>query len=142
VHTLQWLGTGSIQPHPQPTNDALVTYAPPLKKEDGELDWTRPAVELDRHVRAFTPWPGTYTFWDGQRVKMLGGFPIDIHTDLAPGEVDATEGTEMADVVPFVIGTGRGLYAPTRLQLAGKKAVDAVDFIHGAPGFVGSVLGA
>ena len=66
---------------------------------------------------------------------------MDIRTGLAPGEVEATEGTELADVVPFVIGTGHGLYAPTTLQLEGKKAMDATLFMHGAPGFAGSVLG-
>ncbi len=142
VHTLEWFAVGSIQPHLQPSNENLVTYAPQLKKEDGAIEWAKPAAHIDRHVRAFMPWPGTYTFWNGQRVKILEGFPIDIHSDLTPGEVQDTEGTEMADVVPFVIGTGRGLFAPTRVQLEGKKAIEAADFVHGAPGFAGSVLGA
>ncbi|MBN1563423.1 MAG: methionyl-tRNA formyltransferase [Anaerolineae bacterium] len=141
MHTLQWLASGSIQPHPQPTNPDLITYAPQLKKEDGALDWTQSAIEIDRHVRAFTPWPGTYTFWNGQRVKILEGFPIDIHSGLAPGEVEDTEGTEMGDVVPFAIGTGDGLFAPTRLQLEGRTAIEATEFMRGAPGFAGSVLG-
>lgn len=139
-HTLDWLLAGSIQAHPQPTNEDLITYAPTIKKEEGIIDWTQSAVAIDRHVRAFTPWPGTYTFWQGQRVKILDGFPIDIHSTLTPGEVSDTKDTEMADMVPFAIGTGSGLYAPTMLQLAGRKAMDATAFANGAPGFIGDVL--
>jgi methionyl-tRNA formyltransferase len=139
IHTLQWLSSGSIQPHPQPTNEALITYAPQLKKEDGAIDWTTSAVEIDRHVRAYTLWPGTYTFWDGKRLKILAGHPIHAHLDLAPGVVRDAHGAEEA--APFVIGTGKGVYAPTRLQLEGRQAVDAAAFLNGAPGFTSSTLG-
>jgi methionyl-tRNA formyltransferase len=56
---------------PQPQDDSLATYAPTLKKEDGLIDWTRSAVETERLVRAFMPWPGTYTLWNGQPLKIL-----------------------------------------------------------------------
>jgi len=139
VQTLQWLLSGSIQPHPQPTKESLITYAPPLKKEDGEIDWKASAVEIDRHVRAYTPWPGTYTFWNGKRLKILAGYPLEADLGLAPGAVlDASSGEKVA---PFVIGTGKGVYAPTRLQLEGRQAVDAAAFLNGAPGFAGSRLG-
>ena len=69
VVTLRWLRAGSISPHPQPTSPALITHAPPLKKEDGANDWTPSAEAIDRPVRAFTPWPGTFTFWDGKRLR-------------------------------------------------------------------------
>ncbi len=141
VHTLRWLRTGSIAPHPQPTDESLITYAPQLKKEDGLIDWTRSATEIDRHVRAFTPWPGTYTFWNGQRLKILAGRPLPVDLDVEPGEVASTQGTELAKIVPLVIGTGRHVYAPTQLQLAGRQAVGAADFLNGVPGFVGSKLG-
>jgi methionyl-tRNA formyltransferase len=139
IHTLQWLLNGSIQAHPQPTNEALITYAPQLKKEDGEIDWKASAVEIDRHVRAYTPWPGTYTFWEGKRLKILAGHPIHAAVNLLPGVVGDAHGVETA--APFVIGTGKGVYAPTRLQLEGRQAVDAEAFLNGAPGFVGGTLG-
>jgi methionyl-tRNA formyltransferase len=139
IHTLQWLSSGSIQPHPQPTNEALITYAPQLKKEDGAIDWTTSAVEIDRHVRAYTLWPGTYTCWDGKRLKILAGHPIHAHLDLPPGVTRDIHG-EVEEAPPFVIGTGKGVYAPTRLQLEGRQAVDAAAFLNGAPGFMGSVL--
>ena len=139
IHTLEWLLSGSIQPHAQPTNASLITYAPQLKKEDGEIDWKASAAEIDRHVRAYTPWPGTYTFWDGKRLKILAGYPVAADSGLAPGVVLDVHGGEQT--APLLVGTGRGAYAPTRLQLEGRQAVDAEAFLNGAPGFVGSTLG-
>jgi methionyl-tRNA formyltransferase len=139
IHTLEWLLSGSIQPHPQPTKESLITYAPQLKKEDGQIDWKASAAEIDRHVRAYTPWPGTYTFWDGKRLKILAGYPVTSDPSLAPGAVLEPHGAERT--APIVVGTGKGAYAPTRLQLEGRQAVDAAAFLNGAPGFAGSTLG-
>ncbi len=141
LHTLDWLLNGSITPHPQPSREALITYAPVLKKEDGAVDWTASAVQIDRHVRAFTPWPGTFTTWNGQRLKILEGYPMHIDLGLAPGAVLDAHGTPYEDLTPFVIGTGQGVYVPTQLQLAGRQPVEAADFIHGAPDLIGSLLG-
>jgi len=141
IPTLQWLLNGSITPHPQPTKESLITYAPQLSKEDGQINWGQSAVEIDRHVRAFMPWPGTFTHWNGKLLKIVTGVPVAGDLNLSPGQVADTRGTDLAEQVPFVIGTGRGLYAPTRLQLAGRQPVDAADFVRGAPGFVGSTLG-
>ncbi|NLE50117.1 MAG: methionyl-tRNA formyltransferase [Chloroflexi bacterium] len=141
IHTLRWLRTGSIAPHPQPADERLITYAPQLKKEDGEIDWTQSASEIDRHVRAFTPWPGTYTHWNDRRLKIIAGRPLPVDLDLEPGDVAATAGTSLATTVPVVIGTGRHVYTPTQLQLAGRLAVGAADFLNGLPEFIGSKLG-
>jgi methionyl-tRNA formyltransferase len=143
IHTLDWTLSGSIQPHPQPTNEALITYAPPLTKNEGAISWGDSATEIDRLVRAFTPWPGTYTFWNGKRLKILEGYPIKTKgtLNIAPGQVFAVENTPYEITSPFAIGTRRGLYAPTRLQLEGRQAVDAAAFLNGAPDFMGSRLG-
>jgi methionyl-tRNA formyltransferase len=142
VHTLDWMLPGSIQPHPQPTNEALITYAPPLRRDEGAINWTDSAPQIDRLVRAFTPWPGTYTFWNGKRLKILEGYPIKTRGKLnvAPGEVFDVNNTPYDISSAFAIGTRRGLYAPTRLQLEGRQAVDAAAFMNGAPDFVGSRL--
>lgn len=63
LETLPGYISGEIQPQPQPETGS--TYAPMLKKEDGLLDFTRPAAELERKIRAFQPWPGTTVAWDG-----------------------------------------------------------------------------
>ena len=68
LETLPGYISGEIKPSPQPEEGA--TYAPMLKKEDGLLDFSRPAEELERKVRAFNPWPGTYFDWDGGRLKV------------------------------------------------------------------------
>jgi methionyl-tRNA formyltransferase len=140
VFTLRWLRAGSISPHPQPANEALITYAPQLKKEDGAIDWTSSAEAIDRHVRAFTPWPGTYTHWNGKRLKILAGFAHEAASTIAPGHVAGIRITGARGDAPFVIGTGSGVYVPTRLQLAGRQPVDAAEFLNGAPDFTGSVL--
>ena len=141
LHTLDWLLSGSIAPHPQPDNPALITHAPQLRREDGALDWTASAVTIDRHVRAFTPWPGTFTTWNGRRLKVLAGFPSTASLGLAPGQVASTDGTSLQGLGSLAVGTGDGVYLPLRLQLEGRQALSAEAFRNGAPDFVGSTLG-
>ncbi len=141
IHTLEWMETGSIQPRPQPDNPDLVTLAPMLKKEEGLLDWESAAIEIDRHVRAFTPWPGTYTCWDDKRLKILAGYPLQHDLGIAPGVVHDTRSASLGKAAPFVIGTGQGVYVPTRLQIEGRGALDAEIFLNGAGGFLGATLG-
>lgn len=140
IHTLRWLRAGSIAPHPQPTNEALITVAAQLQKEDGLIDWTQNAVEIDRHVRAFTPWPGTFTYWNGKLLKILSGFPLAVDLGVPAGMVADTRGTPLTVAAPFVIGTGKWAYAPIQLQLAGRQAMEATVFLNGAAGLIGSVL--
>ncbi len=142
LHTLEWHSQGSIQPHPQPTNAELITVAPMLKKEEGLIDWTQSAVEIDRHVRAFFPWPGTYTFWNGKRLKIINGIPLPNGFDLVPGQVCNLNTTRFAAVGTLAIGTGNGIFVLRQLQLAGRKAQSAADFLNGTPDFEGSTLGA
>jgi methionyl-tRNA formyltransferase len=83
-------------------------------------------------MRAFTPWPGTYTFWGGKQLKILAGAVSD--GKLAPGQVGAHSGQ-------IAIGTGGGLFLPLRVQLEGRKAVSVDEFMRGYPQFVGETLG-
>src|SRR5690606_32343215 len=71
IDTLPGYFSGQIQPRPQ--DESLATYAPQIKKAEGEIDWTQPAAAIERLVRAFTPWPGTYTIWNGQQLKIHSG---------------------------------------------------------------------
>lgn len=124
---------GDLIPEHQPEEG--VTYAPLLTKEDGQIDWTIPATLIDRQVRAFTPWPGSYTFWEEALLKVLEVIPFDDWTGPeAPGTV--LEG----EVSPLV-ATGEGAVWLTRLQLAGKKAMTADVFLRGRPDFLGAILG-
>lgn len=120
---------GSIEPAAQDASQA--TYAPSIKKDQGALDWTRPAAEIERKVRAFTPWPGTFTRWKDMTLKIHGGFD---------GAGEAPPGTVVERGGRAAIGTGFGLYFPTELQLAGKKRQSISDFLNGHGDFIGSIL--
>jgi methionyl-tRNA formyltransferase len=129
IETLPDVLSGALVPQPQ--DETLVTYAPQIEKHEGAIDWTQSAESIERLVRAFTPWPGTYTFWQGKQVKIHKGHVIA--GQAAPGEVVMREGV-------CAIGTGSGLYVPTELQLEGKKRVPVGDFLRGYPEFVGATL--
>jgi methionyl-tRNA formyltransferase len=130
IETLPKYLSGEITPQPQ--DESLVTYAPQIKKEEGNIDWSQPAVTIERLVRAFTPWPGTYTFWNGTQLKIHSG---------AYGAGRADAGLVIVHDERVAIGTGDGLYYPDVVQLAGKKRVTMTDFVNGYGDFIGAQLG-
>jgi methionyl-tRNA formyltransferase len=125
-----WL-QGRVEPVPQ--DDGRATYAPFVRKEDGEIQWDRPAKELARMIRAYNPWPSAYSEWDDRRVRLLRG--------------SATEGRAPPGLVlglnagALEIGTGGGLLRVTELQLAGGRPVSADELVRGHPGIAGAHLG-
>lgn len=130
---------GRIQPRPQ--DEAGVTYAPPLKKEDGLIVWSDPAVQIWRRIRAYNPWPTAYTFLpSGEQLRILEAKPLPEVAEAAPGTVLPAPPAFPPD--SFVIATGEGLLLPTVVQRAGRKAVSAAEFLRGQRGLVGSRLGA
>jgi methionyl-tRNA formyltransferase len=127
-----WLA-GRITPQPQ--DDDRATYCRPLRKEDGRLDWNRSAQYLDRQVRACDPWPGAYTTWQGQRLKVLRTHPRPGWS--GPGAVG-----EVVELDPGIgVVTGQGALELLEVQLAGKKPTDIDVFVLGQRDFVGSLLG-
>ena len=129
IPTLDDYLTGDVQPVPQPEDG--VTVAPRIEKEQGRIDWSKSADEIDRQVRAFTPWPGTFTEWGGRALKILSGSSVQGRAE--PGEVVHNNGRT-------AVGTSYGLYALSRVQLAGKPAVDVQAFVNGYPDFLGAKL--
>jgi methionyl-tRNA formyltransferase len=134
VSTLDGLVTKSLEPVPQ--SEAGVTYAHKLGKEEGALDWRRPAAELERKVRAFHPWPGTWfdvaTENGSERIKVLAaGLTL---TGGAPGTVSV--GRDGFPAVACGIGGLRLL----KLQRAGKSAQSADAFLRGFALAAGTVL--
>jgi len=127
----RWLA-GEIAPQPQ--DDSQATFAPKLNKEDGRLDWSRSAVELDRRVRAFSPWPGTFTTWNGKLLRVLSVQATDRKTQGAPGRV-------VKDEKNIGVVTGDAILRLAEIQLEGKRAMSAADFARGQPSFIDSVLG-
>lgn len=117
----------------QPQAESLATYAPQLKKEDGHLDFTQPAADLERRVRAFTPWPGAFALWQDQPIKILRT-AVSESVKGEPGQVVQT-----SQGPTIVCGAGGLLLL--EVQPSGKKPMPAADFARGARGFVGARLG-
>lgn len=110
---------------PQPQDPNLVTYARMLEKKSGELDFNQPADDLARKVRAYSPWPGTFTTWDGKRLLIHESFSIPV-TSPGVGVFLTFEGNP-------AIGTRQGILVMKTLQLAGKKSVSGEEFLRGTP---------
>lgn len=100
---------------PQPQADSAHTYAPMLKKEDGRINWADSAAAIARQVRAYYPYPVTYTEWDGQLLKIL---PANAPDSVTVRAGSAAIGEVIAYGDGIAIGTGEGLYLPQQVQLA------------------------
>ncbi len=128
VETIPPYLEGKLQPQPQDSSQA--TYAGLLTKKDGELDFQRDAEDLARKVRAFFPWPGTYTSWQGSRLLIHKARPANV-TSPGAGVFTVYEGLP-------AIGTGSGLLVLDELQLAGKSKLPGRDFLNGIPAWENS----
>jgi methionyl-tRNA formyltransferase len=129
IDTLPGYLDGTIQPIPQ--DEARATFAPRIDKDEGRIDWTQSAAQIDRTVRAFTPWPGAFTIWDDQLLKILAGRS-------AAGSAPIGAVVERGGAV--AVGTGDGLFQLERVQLEGRKPTQIDDFVRGHPNFIGSQL--
>jgi methionyl-tRNA formyltransferase len=117
-------------PPPVPQTDADATYAPKLSREDGRIDWSKPAAFIDRQIRAFDPWPGTFTTLAGIPLKILAA-------ELATGAGMA--GTTLDDAL--CIACGSQAIRLTKVQLPGRTALLADDFLRGHAVPAGTVVG-
>ena len=137
VETLAKLERGELTPIPQ--NDADATLAPILKREDGQIDWTKTAAEIFNRQRGFTPFPGCYTFLDGQRIELVSiaadtlAETLNGNSPLAPGTVYEIG----KDSFAVACGEGTRLRI-TELQPAGKRTMAARDFLNGAQLSIGT----
>jgi len=128
--TMRRLCDGTLRPEKQ--DDSLTCYAPMLKKEDGRIDWTRTAVEIHNQVRGLDPWPGAFTFLEGEVLKIAVTAPQDGGGD--PGTVVAVDRNSVQ------VACGMGVLRIGELQLPGKKRLPAADFLRGCPLPVGTLL--
>ena len=113
--------SGKLLPQPQPEEG--MTYAPMLKKEEGKLDFTHDANELERRIRAFNPWPGAYMEFDGVLLK--------IHrAHVESGNAEA--GKRLVVQNQPAVGAGGGLLILDEVQPAGKKSMSGKSFLSGA----------
>lgn len=130
---------GELQAQPQ--DDAHTTISRKLERADGLADWTLPAEKLARQCRAYAPWPGLYTQWEGNTLKLLEVSPLP--DSLSPELVEGRPGQvlSLSPTTPAAAVTGDGLLALSRLQLEGRKAVTVREFLAGYPDFIGAYLG-
>lgn len=134
IDVLASLETGTAAPKPQ---IGEASYCRKISKEDGLLDWTRDCMTLDAQIRAFDPWPGTYTFFAGQRLNILEAMPLpDIRL---PNSVPGTI-LELDKAKGIIVAAGQGALALRRLQFATRKALSYKEFANGVRNLIGSVL--
>ena len=127
VQALDGLSSGRLAPTPQ--RDDGASYADKLTRDEGRLDWTRPAADLERQVRAFAPWPGAWFERDGDRLKVLAA-------ELADGA--GAPGTVLDD--QLTVACSDGALRPLIVQRAGKAPVETAALLRGYPVAPGTVL--
>lgn len=123
---------GQIAPVPQSEADATITRL--LKREDGAIDWTQSAEQIARQIRAYHPWPGSFTHWNGRQLKVQEASGLDCVESELPGTV-----TELPQGIAVVAGDGALLLR--RVQIEGRQAADISEFVRGYRDFAGSRLG-
>jgi methionyl-tRNA formyltransferase len=125
LQTLRGLMVENLVPRPQDNDQA--TYAPLLKKEDGRIDWNRPAQQIYNRMRGFTPWPGAYTSFRGQTCHLWAEpFSLQTLTGGAPGTI-------FREDTQILIACGHAtLLRLLSVKVEGRKQISAVEFANGA----------
>ena len=111
--------------HPVSQNDALATYAPMLKKQDGQINWQQPAEKLEPFIRGMTPWPGAFTFHEKNRLKIFRAIPVDKSFEVPPGTVLPSFPDELE------IATGNNALSILEVQGPSGKRLQIKDFLRG-----------
>lgn len=125
LESLDLLAKGKAPRTPQ--DNAVATYAPKLKREDGKIDWSDPADAIERKIRAFDPWPGAFmtVSTDGTRnLKIFSATVIDLRGK--PGKILCSE-------AELVVAAGEGALSLGEVQLEGKRRMSAMEFLRGHP---------
>jgi methionyl-tRNA formyltransferase len=121
VKTLDGLAAGTVVPEPQ--NDSEATLAPLIRKEDGAIDWNRPALAIHNLVRGLQPWPGAQT--------LFRGVPLHIWRTRVSGGIAGRAPGSLLHLKPLVVATGEGGLELVEVQLEGRKRMAAADFANG-----------
>jgi methionyl-tRNA formyltransferase len=123
-----------------PQDDEQSTYAPMINKEDGRISWQQTSAEIDRRIRAMTLWPGAFTTWQGELLKIKSASVADGRLPNGkPGLVVALETSGHEEGAAVLVADG-GLVLE-EIQLAGKRVTAVADFLRGYDNFIGSILG-
>lgn len=135
VETLPKWAEGKIKPEPQ--DDSKATYTKILKKEDGRIDWKKSVEEIERQIRAFNPWPGTFALFDGKNFKIL---KAEVLKQTKNGPFGEPGKTFLAPDDKIAVQTGKDYLIIEKLQLEGKKSISSKEFLMGHQNFIGAVL--
>jgi len=138
----QWIA-GTLTPEPQ--DELHASHTRMLRKEDGHLQWDKPAAVLARQIRAYTPWPTGYTYWRGKLLKILVAEPLSVEVDTLEQPTQQVQAglvttREEAGHQVMAVVTGSGFLIVKQVQLEGKKAMSAEEFLRGNKHIVGDVL--
>ena len=138
METLRGLQSGRIAPRPQ--DHSAATYAPMLKREDGKIDWERPAGEIYNRIRGFAPWPGAYTEFHGQTCH-LWGHPLEAEGRPFGSQIESVW-NGMSKEAPGTLTVSHGqvwvacgaatVLELTHVKLEGRKQISAAEFANGA----------
>jgi len=140
VQTLDVAAQGSLKPVPQPTEG--VTYAHKIEKAESTIDWTLPAAVIERRVRAFDPFPGASTTWNGEPLKVWGArAESNISDSNELNEIERIGHISFINSVGIGVACGEGTLTLTQVQRAGGKRLSVADFLRGNAVQVGDVLG-
>ncbi len=120
--TLEGLKAGTVNPRPQTGEPS---FAPPLKKDDGKIDWSLPARRIFDLIRGTYPWPGAYCYLKGSRLVVLRAKALDHEKTGTPGRI------EMIGSEGVLVSTGRGILAIMEVKPEGRNSMSAESFMHG-----------
>ncbi|MSQ41886.1 MAG: methionyl-tRNA formyltransferase [Dehalococcoidia bacterium] len=139
----RWVA-GEIEATPQ--DESQATYAPKLSRADSLLDWSRPAVELWRRVRAFQPWPAATASYGDEPLTVHAAWPLAATPGAPPGSVLAGDGAPLTPLLPgraarAVVACGEGALTLLRVQRPGRRAVEIEQYLNGDPALIGARLG-
>lgn len=132
VETVRQIADGTA--HATPQDDSLASPAPKIFRDDARIDWTQPARTVHNHIRAMSPFPGAWTTWQGETLKVLSARPTSVAARAEPGGVSVVDGA-------MVVGCAEGAVEVVEVQRQGKRRMAVADFLNGADPD-GDVLGA
>ncbi len=136
VRTLRELAQHEVEPRPQ--EEERATYCRLVRKEDGRIDWSLEAAQIERMIRAYNPWPGAFTTFRGRQLTLQAG-GVYPHPAAAQGQEGLVAGSDKR--YGILVTAGRGVLSVSRLQLEARRSLDWQSFLNGHRDLVGSRLG-